>query len=158
MFRPVDSRVNFPRLEKTILDFWKAHQIFEKSLEKRRGSTHFTFYEGPPTANGSPGIHHVLSRVFKDVIPRYKTMKGYYAPRKAGWDTHGLPVELEIEKRLGFTGKGQIEQYGIAKFNQLCRESVFSYLKEWDIMTERIAFWLDLDHAYKTLENTYIES
>jgi isoleucyl-tRNA synthetase len=158
MFRPVDSKVNFPQLEKTILDFWKTRQIFKKSLENRLGGTHFTFYEGPPTANGSPGIHHVLSRVFKDVIPRYKTMKGYYAPRKAGWDTHGLPVELEIEKRLGFTSKGQIEKYGIAKFNKLCRESVFSYLKEWDSMTERIGFWLDLEHAYKTLENTYIES
>ena len=158
MFRPVNNKVNFPQLEKTILDFWKTHKIFEQSLENRLGCQQFTFYEGPPTANGSPGIHHVLSRVFKDVIPRYKTMKGYYVPRKGGWDTHGLPVELEIEKRLGFTSKGQIEKYGIAKFNALCRESVFSYLKEWDSMTERIGFWLDLEHAYKTLENTYIES
>ncbi len=158
MFQPVDAKVNFPELEKTVLDFWKTHQIFHKSLKNRLGRPQFTFYEGPPTANGSPGIHHVLSRVFKDVIPRYKTMKNYYVPRKAGWDTHGLPVELEIEKRLGFTAKGQIEKYGIAKFNALCRESVFSYLKEWDSMTERIAFWLDLEHAYKTLDNTYIES
>jgi isoleucyl-tRNA synthetase len=158
MFRPVNSKINFPQLEKTILDFWKTHKIFEKSLESRVGAAQFTFYEGPPTANGSPGIHHVLSRVFKDVIPRYKTMKGYYAPRKAGWDTHGLPVELEIEKMLGFTSKAQIEQYGVAKFNAHCRESVFGYLKEWDAMTERIGFWLDLEHAYKTLENTYIES
>ncbi|MCJ7514600.1 MAG: isoleucine--tRNA ligase, partial [Dehalococcoidia bacterium] len=158
MFRPVNSKVNFAQLEKTILDFWKSHKIFEKSLESRVGATQFTFYEGPPTANGSPGIHHVLSRVFKDIIPRYKTMKGYYVPRKGGWDTHGLPVELEIEKKLGFTSKGQIEKYGIAKFNAHCRESVFSYLKEWDLMTERIGFWLDLEHAYRTLENTYIES
>ena len=158
MFRPISSKVHFPQLEKTILDFWKTHKIFEKSLESRFGATQFTFFEGPPTANGSPGIHHVLSRVFKDVIPRYKTMKGYYAPRKGGWDTHGLPVELEIEKMLGFTSKAQIEQYGVAKFNAHCRESVFSYLKEWDSMTERIGFWLDLEHAYKTLENTYIES
>jgi len=158
MFRPVNSKINFPQLEKTILDFWKTHKIFKKSLESRVGAAQFTFYEGPPTANGSPGIHHVLSRVFKDVIPRYKTMKGYYVPRKAGWDTHGLPVELEIEKRLGLTNKGQIEKYGIAKFNALCRESVFTYLKEWDSITERIGFWLDLEHAYKTLENTYIES
>ncbi len=158
MFRPVNSKVNFPQLEQSILDFWKTNRIFEKSLESRLGRPQFTFYEGPPTANGSPGIHHVLSRVFKDIIPRYKTMKGYYAPRKAGWDTHGLPVELEIEKKLGFTGKGQIEKYGIAKFNALCRESVFKYLKEWDSMTERIGFWLDLEHAYKTLENSYIES
>jgi isoleucyl-tRNA synthetase len=158
MFRPVSSKVNFPLLEKTVLDFWKSHRIFEKSLENRASSTQFTFYEGPPTANGSPGIHHVLSRVFKDIIPRYKTMKGYYVPRKGGWDTHGLPVELEIERKLGFTSKSQIEKYGIAKFNAHCRESVFTYLKEWDSMTERIGFWLDLEHAYRTLENTYIES
>lgn len=158
MFRPVSSKVNFPQLEKAILSFWKEHQIFERSLETRCGATQFTLYEGPPTANGSPGIHHVLSRVFKDVIPRYKTMKGYYAPRKGGWDTHGLPVELEVEKMLGFTGKAQIEGYGVAKFNALCRESVFSYLKEWEAMTERIGFWLDLEHAYRTLENSYIES
>jgi isoleucyl-tRNA synthetase len=158
MFRPVNSKVDFPQLEKTILDFWKSHKIFEKSLNSRVGAAQFTFYEGPPTANGSPGIHHVLSRVFKDVIPRYKTMKGFYVPRKAGWDTHGLPVELEIEKKLGFTSKSQIEKYGIAKFNAHCRESVFSYLKEWDSMTERIGFWLDLENAYRTLENTYIES
>jgi isoleucyl-tRNA synthetase len=158
MFRPVSSKVNFPQLEKNLLDFWKEHQIFEKSLENRFGATQFTLYEGPPTANGSPGIHHVLSRVFKDVIPRYKTMKGYYAPRKGGWDTHGLPVELEVEKMLGFTGKAQIEEYGVAKFNAHCRESVFSYLKEWEAMTERIGFWLDLEHAYRTLENSYIES
>ncbi len=158
MFHPVNSKVNFPQLEKAILSFWKERQIFEKSLESRLGAVQFTLYEGPPTANGSPGIHHVLSRVFKDIIPRYKTMKGYYAPRKGGWDTHGLPVELEIEKMLGFSGKAQIEDYGVAKFNALCRESVFKYLKEWEAMTERIGFWLDLEHAYKTLENTYIES
>jgi len=158
MFRPVSSKVNFPQLEKTILSFWQEHRIFEKSLETRHGAPQFTLYEGPPTANGSPGIHHVLSRVFKDIIPRYKTMKGYYAPRKGGWDTHGLPVELEVEKMLGFTGKAQIEKYGVAKFNAHCRESVFSYLKEWEAMTERIGFWLDLEHAYRTLENSYIES
>ncbi len=158
MFRPVSSKVNFPQLETDTLNFWEAHHIFQKSLELRRGATQFTLYEGPPTANGSPGIHHVLSRVFKDVIPRYKTMKGYYAPRKGGWDTHGLPVELEVEKMLGFTGKAQIEDYGVARFNALCRESVFSYLKEWEAMTERIGFWLDLEHAYRTLENSYIES
>jgi isoleucyl-tRNA synthetase len=158
MFRPVSSKVDFPQLEKTILSFWQEHRIFEKSLETRHGAPQFTLYEGPPTANGSPGIHHVLSRVFKDIIPRYKTMKGYYAPRKGGWDTHGLPVELEVEKILGFTGKAQIEKYGVAKFNAHCRESVFSYLKEWEAMTERIGFWLDLEHAYRTLENSYIES
>ena len=158
MFRPVNSKVDLPQLENNILSFWKEHRIFEKSVESRSSSEQFTFYEGPPTANGNPGIHHVLSRVFKDVIPRYKTMKGYYVPRKAGWDTHGLPVELEIEKKLGLTSKAEIEQYGVAKFNALCRESVFSYLKQWNSLTERIGFWLDLEHPYITLDNNYIES
>ena len=158
MFRPVSSKVNLPELENNILTFWKEHRIFERSVEARQGATQFTLYEGPPTANGSPGIHHVLSRVFKDIIPRYKTMKGYYAPRKGGWDTHGLPVELEIEKMLNFSSKAQIEDYGVAKFNAHCRESVFSYLEEWEAMTERIGFWLDLENAYRTLDNSYIES
>jgi len=158
MFRPVNSKVDLPQLESSILGFWKEHRIFESSIESRCSSEQFTFYEGPPTANGNPGIHHVLSRVFKDVIPRYKTMKGYYVPRKAGWDTHGLPVELEIEKKLGLTSKAEIEQYGVAKFNALCRESVFNYLKQWNSLTERIGFWLDLEHPYITLDNNYIES
>ncbi len=158
MFQPVSSRVSFPELEKQVLDFWRKNQIFEKSIKTRSKGPKFIFYEGPPTANGNPGIHHVLSRVFKDVIPRYKTMKGYCVPRKAGWDTHGLPVELEVEKQLGFTGKAQIENYGVAKFNALCRESVFKYLKQWDVLTERIGFWLDIDHPYVTLDNSYIES
>jgi len=158
MFRPVSNKVSLPQLENQVLSFWKDHHIFEKSVEARRGAEQFTLYEGPPTANGSPGIHHVLSRVFKDIIPRYKTMKGLYAPRKAGWDTHGLPVELEIEKMLGFTSKAQIEDYGIARFNAHCRESVFSYLKEWEAMTERIGFWVDMEHPYITLDNSYIES
>jgi len=158
MFRSVSSKVNFAQLENTILSFWKEHHIFEKSLGARAGAPQFTMYEGPPTANGKPGIHHVLSRVFKDVIPRYKTMKGYYAPRKAGWDTHGLPVELEVEKTLGFTSKAQIEEYGVAEFNRLCRQSVFSYIEDWEALTERIGFWLDLKNAYRTLDNSYIES
>ncbi len=158
MFRPVNSKVDFPKLEINVLNFWQENHIFEKSVESRRGGTQFTLYEGPPTANGNPGIHHVLSRVFKDVIPRFKAMKGYYTPRKAGWDTHGLPVELEIEKKLGFTSKAEIENYGVAKFNTQCRESVFGYLKEWNTMTERIGFWLDLQHPYITLDNNYIES
>jgi len=158
MFRSVSSKVNFAQLENTILSFWKEHHIFEKSLSARAGAPQFTMYEGPPTANGKPGIHHVLSRVFKDVIPRYKTMKGYYAPRKAGWDTHGLPVELEVEKTLGFTSKAQIEEYGVAEFNRLCRQSVFSYIEDWEALTERIGFWLDLKNAYRTLDNSYIES
>ncbi|MDD5312996.1 MAG: isoleucine--tRNA ligase [Dehalococcoidia bacterium] len=158
MFKPVNSKISFPELEKSILAFWKENRIFEKSIETRENLPKFIFFEGPPTANGNPGIHHVLSRVYKDVIPRYKTMKGYCVPRKAGWDTHGLPVELEVEKMLGFTGKAQIESYGVAKFNNLCRESVFKYLKQWNALTERIGFWLDMDHPYVTLDNSYIES
>jgi isoleucyl-tRNA synthetase len=159
MFRPVNSKVDFSELELDTLRFWKNSAIFNKTLKARESSSlKFTLYEGPPTANGKPGIHHVLSRVFKDVIPRYKTMKGYYCPRIAGWDTHGLPVELEIEKKLGFSTKTEIENYGIDKFNKLCRESVFTYLKEWDALTERIGYWVDIEHPYVTLNNSYIES
>ena len=158
MFRPVNTRASFPQIEENILKFWQENNIFEKSIENRKGKPRFTLYEGPPTANGKPGIHHVLARVFKDIIPRYKVMKGYYAPRIAGWDTHGLPVELEIEKKLGFSGKTQIEQYGIAEFNALCRESVFTYLKDWDAMTKRVGFWVDLQHPYITMKNEYIET
>ncbi|MBN1692795.1 MAG: isoleucine--tRNA ligase [Dehalococcoidales bacterium] len=158
MFKPVGSRVSFPQMEDSVLAFWKENKIFEKSVEAHRGKQRFVFYEGPPFANGSPGIHHVLARVYKDIIVRYKVMKGYYVPRIAGWDTHGLPVELEIEKKLGFTGKDQIEKYGVEEFNKLCRESVFKYVKEWDRLTERIAYWVDLENAYKTMDNTYIES
>jgi len=145
-------------MEQDILRFWKQHDVFGESVEERRGGQHYTFYEGPPTANGSPGIHHVLSRLFKDVICRYKAMKGYHVPRKAGWDTHGLPVELEVESALGISSKAQIEKYGIARFNQLCRESVFRYIKEWEELTERTACWLDMEHPYTTLDNDYIES
>lgn len=145
-------------MEEGILHLWRERGIFEKSLHWRQDAPQFTLYDGPPTANGNPGIHHVLSRVYKDVIPRYKTMKGYFAPRKAGWDTHGLPVELEVEKDLGLTNKAQIEQFGIAEFNARCRESVFGYLEEWKRLTERIAFWIDLEHPYVTFENSYIES
>jgi len=158
MFKPVPSKVNFPQLEEEILKFWKERRIFERSVEERRDRPLFVFYEGPPTANASPGVHHVLSRVFKDVIPRYKTMKGYCAPRKAGWDTHGLPVELEVERELGFSSKREIEEYGIDRFNAKCRESVFRYLEDWQALTERIGFWLDMEHPYITLDNDYIES
>src|SRR3972149_4413195 len=129
MFRPVSSKVNLPQVEENILSLWQENNVFEQSVDRRQGAPRFVLYEGPPTANGSPGIHHVLSRVFKDIIPRYKAMKGFYTPRIAGWDTHGLPVELEVEKALGFSGKAQIEEYGIERFNQKCRESVFSYIK-----------------------------
>ncbi|MFC1993598.1 isoleucine--tRNA ligase, partial [Chloroflexota bacterium] len=158
MFRPVNSKVSFPQVEENILSSWKKKKVFERSVEARQGTPRFVLYEGPPTANGNPGIHHVLSRIFKDVIPRYKAMKGYYTPRIAGWDTHGLPVELEVERELGLSSKAQIEEYGVAQFNARCRASVFRYLKEWEAMTERIGFWVDLKHPYITMENTYIES
>ncbi|MHB8105622.1 MAG: isoleucine--tRNA ligase, partial [Dehalococcoidales bacterium] len=158
MFKPVSSRVSFPQIEEGVLAFWKEKNIFEKSVQSRQGKQRFVFYEGPPFANGNPGIHHVLARAVKDVIVRYKAMKGFYIPRIAGWDTHGLPVELEVEKQLGFTGKDQIEKYGVEEFNKRCRESVFKYLKEWNSLTERIAYWVDLEHAYKTMDNTYVES
>jgi isoleucyl-tRNA synthetase len=158
MFRTVTSQVSFPQLEKSLLDVWRKNNTFIRSVDARRGHSRFVFYEGPPTANGSPGIHHVLARVFKDVILRYHTMKGSYIPRIAGWDTHGLPVELDVEGKLGFTNKAQIEEFGIDKFNALCRESVLGYLKEWETMTERIAFWVDLEHPYITMDNSYIES
>jgi isoleucyl-tRNA synthetase len=158
MFRPVPSKTSFPELEKRILHFWREKRIFERSVTERESSPLFVLYEGPPTANASPGVHHILSRVFKDVIPRYKTMRGYCAPRKAGWDTHGLPVELEIERELGFSSKDQIETYGVSQFNARCRESVFRYQREWEEVTERIGFWLDMEHPYITLDNDYIES
>ncbi|AQX74757.1 isoleucine--tRNA ligase [Dehalococcoides mccartyi] len=158
MFKAVNPRQNFPQMEEEILKIWQDKGIFKKSIKNRRDGKRFTLYEGPPTANGRPGIHHVLSRVFKDVIPRYKVMKGYYAPRIGGWDTHGLPVELEVEKELGFTSKNDIEKYGIAEFNTRCRSSVFKYVSEWNKLTERIAYWVDLDNAYITMDNKYIES
>jgi isoleucyl-tRNA synthetase len=158
MFNPISSRVNFPEMEEKSLVFWKEKDIFKKSVDSRRGQPRFVFYEGPPFANGNPGIHHVLARAFKDVIVRYKVMKGHYVPRIAGWDTHGLPVELEIEKQLGFSGKDQIEKYGVEEFNKRCRESVFKYLKEWNTLTERIGYWVDLDHAYKTMDNSFVET
>ncbi len=158
MFKPVSAKPNFPQLEEKILQFWKGNKVFEKSVENRQGAEPFVFYEGPPTANGKPGIHHVLARAFKDLFPRYKTMRGFYCERKGGWDTHGLPVELEVEKALGISGKKQIEEYGIAKFNQKCKDSVFKYVEDWEKLTERIGFWIDLEKPYVTLDNDYIES
>ena len=158
MFQPVSSRVSFPELDARVLEHWKERDVFVRTESERGDSPLFMMFEGPPTANGSPGIHHVLARVFKDVICRYKTMKGYRCLRKGGWDTHGLPVELEVEKELGLASKRDIEEYGIERFNQKCRESVFRYLKEWETLTERIGFWVDMDHPYITLENDYIES
>ncbi|MSQ26589.1 MAG: isoleucine--tRNA ligase [Dehalococcoidia bacterium] len=158
MFKAVNSKVNFPALEEGVLAFWKQHDIFRKSVAQREGSPPFIMFEGPPTANGMPGIHHVLARVFKDVIPRYKTMQGFQAPRKGGWDTHGLPVELEVERELGLASKREIEEYGIERFNQKCRESVFRYVKEWENLTDRIGFWIDIPNAYVTFRNDYIET
>jgi isoleucyl-tRNA synthetase len=156
--RPVDSAQSFPELEEQVLARWRERDVFHESIRRSEGSPPFIFYEGPPTANGRPGTHHVLSRVFKDVFPRYRTMTGHFVPRKGGWDCHGLPVELEIEKELGFTTKHDIERYGIAAFNAKCRESVLRYIDEWNDLTERIGFWIDTDEAYYTLTNDYIES
>jgi isoleucyl-tRNA synthetase len=158
MFKKVDSNVDLVKLEENILDFWKKNNIFKKTLEKTKDMPGFVFYEGPPTANGEPGVHHVLSRVFKDIFPRYKTMKGFNVPRKAGWDTHGLPVELEIEKKIGINSKKEIEKIGIEEFNRLCRESVMKYEEQWKKLTERIGFWLDMENAYFTFKNEYIET
>jgi isoleucyl-tRNA synthetase len=157
-FRPVDPKQPFPELEERVLARWRERDVFHRSLANREGAEVWSFYEGPPTANGRPGSHHVLARVFKDIYPRYRTMRGYRVPRKAGWDCHGLPVELEVEKQLGISSKQEIEELGIAEFNRRCRESVFEYVEEWNRLTERIGFWLDLDDPYVTLENSYIES
>ncbi|MGQ9844649.1 MAG: isoleucine--tRNA ligase [Caldisericia bacterium] len=157
-FKKFETNVNIPKKEEEILKFWKENKIFEKSIDLRRDKEKFIFYEGPPTANGKPGVHHVLARIFKDSICRYKTMKGFLVERKGGWDTHGLPVEIEVEKSLGLKNKKDIEKYGIENFIKKCKESVFTYKKEWEVMTERIAFWLDMENPYITYENDYIES
>ena len=141
MFDVVTSRVNFPDLDAEVLDYWKERDVFRRSSEERPDAPLFMMYEGPPTANGSPGIHHVLARVFKDVISRYRTMKGCRVIRKGGWDTHGLPVELQIEQELGISTKREIEEFGIAEFNRRCRESVFRYVKEWEVMTRPHRIW-----------------
>ncbi|HLZ69073.1 MAG TPA: isoleucine--tRNA ligase [Dehalococcoidia bacterium] len=157
-FQPVSSKVDFPALETRIAAFWKANEIFRKSVEQRPEKDLFVFYEGPPTANGKPGIHHVLARAFKDAIPRYQTMRGKRVPRKGGWDTHGLPVELEVERALGLRSKPDIEAYGVEAFNKKCKESVFAYIQDWERMTERIGFWVDMSDAYVTYADSYIES
>jgi isoleucyl-tRNA synthetase len=157
-FKPVSPKLDAPGMEEAILKFWKAQKIFEKTTEQRQGAPEFVFFEGPPTANGKPGVHHVLARAFKDMFPRYKIMRGYHVSRRGGWDTHGLPVEIEVEKRHGFTQKRQIEEYGIAKFNEECRKSAFDYIQEWEKLTERIGFWVNLEDAYVTYTNDYIES
>jgi len=157
-YREIKEDFKYPEMEQEVLSFWEKNDIFHKSVNIRKDSPQFIFYEGPPTANGKPGIHHVISRAIKDLICRYKTMKGYRVDRKAGWDTHGLPVEIEVEKELNLKSKADIEKYGVAKFNAKCKESVFRYKKEWDELTKRIGYWLDLDDAYITCSNEYIES
>ncbi|MFQ5797395.1 MAG: isoleucine--tRNA ligase [Bacteroidota bacterium] len=158
MFKELSDKIKHPELESAVLQYWDGHKIFEKSVSTRAGRPTFTFYEGPPTANGRPGIHHVISRTLKDLACRYKTMRGFQVHRKAGWDTHGLPVEIEIERTLGIKHKDEIVQYGIARFNEECKKSVWKYKKDWEEMTRRMGYWLDLSNPYVTLENEYIES
>ena len=158
MYQKVDTNLNFVDREKEVEKFWKENHIFEKSMENRKEGETYTFYDGPPTANGKPHIGHVLTRVIKDMIPRYRTMKGYMVPRKAGWDTHGLPVELEVEKKLGLDGKDQIEEYGMEPFIKQCKESVWKYKGMWEDFSSTVGFWADMDHPYVTYEDDYIES
>ncbi len=154
----MDPSQRFPDLEVQILERWRERDVFNESLRRREGAPSYVFYEGPPTANGRPGVHHVLARVFKDIYPRFKTMRGFRVDRKGGWDCHGLPVEIAVEQQLGLKSKQEIEDYGIEAFNKQCRESVFTFLEDWDALTERIGFWVDLDHAYRTLDSSYVES
>jgi isoleucyl-tRNA synthetase len=156
--RPVSAQASFPKLEEQVLERWRERDVFAESLRRREGAPAWGFYEGPPTANGAPGSHHVLSRAFKDIFPRYKTMCGHYVERKGGWDCHGLPVELAVEAELGFASKDDIERYGIAEFNARCREKVLSHVEDWNRLTERIGFWIDLEDAYRTLDPPYVES
>ena len=158
MYEKVSTTLDFVEREKKTLEFWKENKVFEKTNEKNAGKEAFTFYDGPPTANGKPHVGHILTRVMKDIIPRYKIMKGYSVLRKAGWDTHGLPVELEVEKLLGIDGKQEIEKYGIEPFINKCKESVWKYEKEWEIMSDRVGYWVDMEHPYVTYDNNYIES
>src|SRR3954452_5568709 len=157
-FRPVDTKQSFPELEERVLERWRERDVFHRQLAAREQAEVWSFYEGPPTANGRPGSHHVLARVFKDVYPRYRTMTGYRVARKAGSDCHGLPVEIEVEKKLGISSKQEIEEHAIDRFNAECRRSVFEYVEEWNRLTERIGFWIDLDDPYVTLDDDYIES
>jgi isoleucyl-tRNA synthetase len=158
MFKPVSLKTDVQAVEKDQTEHWHEHDVFQRTMSEREGKPRYVFYEGPPTANGRPGTHHVLARAFKDMFPRYKTMRGHYVLRKGGWDTHGLPVEIEVEKQLGIHHKHEIDEYGIAEFNARCRDSVFRYIKEWESLTERIGFWVDLDKAYVTFTNDYIQS
>ena len=145
-------------IEEEISTLWETEDTFKQSIRQRAGGPPFNFYEGPPTANGKPGIHHVLGRTIKDVFCRFRTLKGFYVERKGGWDTHGLPVEIEIEKKLGIKNKAEIEKYGIEKFNKECKTSVLKYKKDWDFLTKKMGYWVDLENPYITFDNNYIES
>ena len=158
MYKKVDTDLNFVAREKEVLKFWKEEKIFEKSMDERKDCPAYTFYDGPPTANGKPHIGHVLTRVIKDMIPRYHTMKGEFVSRKAGWDTHGLPVELEVEKMIGISGKDQIVEYGLEAFINKCRESVWTYKGMWEDFSETVGFWADMENPYITYDNNFIES
>ena len=158
MFKQNLEKINYPETEQKILEFWNKNKIFEKSISSRDENKTYNFYEGPPTANGKPGIHHVMARALKDLVCRYKTLQGYRVERKGGWDTHGLPVEIEVEKKLGIKHKSEVIEYGVEKYNEACRESVFEYLDLWEKMTTRMGYWVDLESAYITLKNEYIES
>ena len=158
LYEKVSTDLNFVDREQKVLEFWKQNEIFKKSIKLREGNPRFTWIEGPPTANGKPHIGHVETRSIKDLILRYRVMKGYDVLRKGGWDTHGLPVELEVEKQLGISGKPQIENYGVEPFIKKCKESVWTYEQEWRSMSDRVGFWADMDHPYVTYHNDYIES
>ncbi len=158
MYKKADPNLDFVEREKEVIEYWKIHDVFKKSIAFREGGEEFSFYDGPPTANGKPHVGHILTRVMKDIIPRYKTMKGCHVLRKAGWDTHGLPVELEVEKKLGMDGKKDIERYGVEPFIKQCKDSVFTYKSEWERMSERVGYWADMDNPYVTYDDNYIES
>src|SRR3954466_13598636 len=158
MYRPVPAQVDLSALDHQVLALWSERDVFGRSLAQSAGRPEWVFYEGPPTANGMPGAHHIEARVFKDVFPRYKTMKGFHVARKAGWDCHGLPVELAVEKELGFSGKQDIESFGVAEFNRKCRESVLRHVDAFEQMTERMGYWVDTADAYVTMNRSYIES
>ncbi|NLZ48758.1 MAG: class I tRNA ligase family protein, partial [Clostridiales bacterium] len=158
MYKKIDSSKSFVQMEKDILKLWEEKKIIQKNFDMNKDGEYFTFYDGPPTANGKPHVGHIITRVIKDIIPRYKVMKGYKVLRKAGWDTHGLPVELEIEKKLGISGKAQIEEYGVESFIKQCKESVFTYANMWKKMSDQVGYWVDMDEPYVTYHNDYIES
>ena len=152
------KQVDYPHIGESVLQYWKENQIFEKSISNREGAKTFTFYEGPPSANGTPGIHHVMARTLKDIFCRYKTLRGFQVKRKGGWDTHGLPVELQVEKELGITKEDIGKKITVAEYNKKCRETVMRFKNEWDELTEKIGYWVDLEDPYITFDSNYIES